>query len=114
MSHDAFYWIGLITSAVVICLAVMGVLFALYAYLIHRRFGLIFFRKGECRLSLASWHNTRLSTATKFGATDWPIGKRPFILTYKLKPKLTLFIMFGTMSSARYNAVEGIHPEEEA
>jgi hypothetical protein len=111
MSYDTFYWIGVCATALAVLLVVGAVLFVAYATLLHGRFNLILFREGERRLSIASWHNARFAR-DDFEADDWPIGKRPFYLSYKLNDNRRLFIMCGTISGPRFGRVRGAHPEK--
>ncbi|MDI3491990.1 MAG: hypothetical protein PWP11_3267, partial [Thauera sp.] len=79
---DAFHYIG-----IAVCVAVaVGAIFvaAVIAHdrLIRDRFSWIPFRKGERRLSIASWHSSKLVNRDNdreddWPADDWPIGERP-------------------------------------
>jgi hypothetical protein len=113
VSGQVFYWVGLAT---VIALAVASAGFALlflYAKLIYRRFQLIPFRRGKRRLSLASWHSSRLTTAIHYDADDFPIGLRPFYLSYRVG-QTRYFIMLGTHGPSRFSPIQGKHPEDAA
>lgn len=111
MTDSAFYWIGLGVVLGLAVIALLAALIFLYAHLLHGRFGLIFFRKGKCRLSLASWYNTRLMSDEHYCADDWPIGPRPFYLSYEIG-KRRLFVMAGTLAERRDSPIRGKHPAE--
>lgn len=120
-----FYWIGV---AVVVAAAVAAVCLVaawLYAVLIHRRFGLIFFRKSQRRLSIASWHQSRIIQKSQadievdWPADDWPICERPFYLSYEAG-KRRYFVMAGWLEPMRADSIKGkrplptpVEPEEE-
>lgn len=114
---DAIIWW---TGAISLCAAALAffafVIVFLWANFIHNRFSAIFFRKTLRRISLASWHQTRL--VMKGGeappADDWPaddhvIGPHPFYLSYRVG-KRRLFIMAGTLGEWRNSSIRGMHP----
>ena len=109
----AFYWLGVGVAATVAVLAVAALLLFLYAKLLHGRFNLIFFRKGQRRLSIASWYNAKLMNDEHFHADDFVIGERPFYLSYEFSPDRRAFVMLGTIGSSRSMAIKGKHPEDE-
>lgn len=81
-----------------------------YARLLHDRFELIFFRRGEQKLSIASWHSSTLDRNGKtFKADDWPICDRPFYLSYRIGTK-RYFILLGLLLKHRPSVIEGEHP----
>lgn len=102
MSELAFYWIGV---GVVVTLGAIAILFVavfLYASLLHGRFSLIFFRKGERRISIASWYNAKLMNNEHFNADDFPIAPRPFYLSYRYGNR-RIFIMAGILEPHRHS-----------
>lgn len=112
---DAFHWIGIAVTAIAgICLALFIILRA-YFSLIHGRFGAILFRKSPRRLSIASWHRTRLvglsndPEDTHHNADDWVVNERPFYLSYEVLG-IRLFILAGTLKGPRYSSIRGEHP----
>lgn len=113
MTRDvAFYWIGVGVVSTLAVAIVAFVLFFLYARFLHERFSWILFRKGERRLSLTAWYNSRLMSDEHFHADDFPIGKRPFYLSYEFARDRRVFVLFGTVGARRSMAVSGTHPEE--
>jgi len=113
MSGVVFYWIGVGAVSVITASAVLAGLTVIYAALLHGRFHLIFFRKTDRRLSLASWYNARMMSDEHFGADDFPIAQRPFLLSYNIG-KRRIFIMAGVMEDRRHSPIEGKHPEYSA
>lgn len=117
MSASVFFWIGLSVSSLVGAAVIMFAAFYLFAKLIYKRFHWIPFRKTERRMSIASWHNTRLvglgqdPADERFEFDDWPIRERPFYLSYTFG-KARAFIMLGVMEDPRWNAGKGKHPEK--
>lgn len=117
----AFYWIGVAVVAVAALAAVLFVLLWLYFTLLHQRFGAILFRKSQRRLSLASWHASRLVRKgeqvgegdDQWPADDWVINQRPFYLSYSLG-KRRLFVMAGLLDGPRGSSILGKHPEHSA
>lgn len=110
MSDVAFYWLGVgvaLTVAVAVTVVALGYL---YAILIHDRFGLIFFRKTQRRLSIASWYNAKLMNDEHFHADDWPVNERPFYLSYEIGER-RLFVMAGILEPRRNMPISGKHPE---
>jgi len=104
-----FYWIGVGVVLTIAALAIIIGLIWIYAWVIHRRFNAILFRKGQRRLSLASWYNSRLMGNPNFNADDWPIGERPFYLSYRIGSK-RLFVLAGLMTGPRHAVITGQHP----
>lgn len=113
--NDAYYWIGV---GVVFTIAPATIIFALafaYARLIHRRFGLIFFQRRPRRLSIASWHQSKivqLSGAPRdddWLADDFPVNERPFLLTCRVGGR-RYFVMAGYLGPHRLAPIKGIHP----
>lgn len=108
---DAFYWIGVAVVAVAALAAALYALAWMYFRGVHGRIGAILFRKGERRLSLTSWHPSRLLSDKHYTADDWPINERPFYLSYQIGRR-RLFVMAGALEPMRSAAVRGKHPEE--
>lgn len=114
---EAFYWVGVVVTAAFCVVGLLIVLIWLWANLIHNRFSAIFFRPTKRRISLASWHQTRLTVKggnMPSGDEDWPaddhvIGPRPFYLSYKIG-EVSLFVMFGTLRAYRHSSIRGRHP----
>jgi hypothetical protein len=112
---SVFFWIGVGFTAAFAIVALLAALFLLYAWLIHGRFGLIFFRKSQHRLSIVSWHQARLTYKgddrgdKEWPADDWPINERPFCLTYRIGTK-RVFILAGMLGEHRSNVISGTHP----
>lgn len=112
-----FSAIGFAVVALVVLAAVLFVLAWVYFNLIEGRFGAILFRRSPRRLSLASWHQTRLvqkgesddELLTDWPADDFPIGERPFYLSYQVG-KRRLFIMAGRLGEHRSAVIKGKHP----
>lgn len=109
MGEQTFYWIGVGVVSTLAVAATIIALFMLYAWAIHDRFGLIFFRKTERRLSIASWHRAKLLTDEHFAADDFPVNERPFCLTYKVGQR-RLFILAGFLSPHRHMPIKGTPP----
>lgn len=112
MGEAAFYWIGV---GVVGCLcagAAIVALFWLYARFLHGRFGTIFFRRTERRISIASWYSSRLMSDEHYCADDWPIAQRPFYLSYELPSQRRLFVLVGILSPRRDMPIRGQHPDQ--
>lgn len=112
---DAFYWIGVVVVCGLSVLVISVGLLWIYFNLLHDRFNAIMFRKSERRLSIASWHATRLirkgqSSDDDWPADDWPINKRPFYLSCRIGGR-RLFILAGLISGPRANIIRGAHPE---
>ncbi|SFJ49108.1 hypothetical protein SAMN03159338_1546 [Sphingomonas sp. NFR04] len=108
---EAFYWIGVGATAAIATLLVLAALIWLYAVLLHGRFNLIFFRKGDRRLSIASWHNSQMFNQDAYWADDFPIGPRPFYLSYRVGGERRAFIMLGMIDACRHAPIHGKHPE---
>lgn len=116
MGEAVFWWIGVVVFALT-ALAVLGfAILWLWANLIHKRFNAIFFRETQRRISLASWHRTRLSMRggeappeDEWPADDHVVGPRPFYLSYKIGQR-RIFIMFGTLGLYRHSSIKGRHP----
>lgn len=112
---DAFYWIGVVTVSAIGVGALLVGLIWLYANLIHRRIELKMFRKTERRMSIASWHRTRVTYPNdERGEDDWPaddfpINKRPFYFAYRVGGK-RLFLMACILSDNRRDSIKGKHP----
>ncbi|MBF5091961.1 hypothetical protein F1640_18575 [Novosphingobium sp. NBM11] len=112
--NDLFHWIGVVTVAAIsiAVLAAGGLTF--YGYCIEGRFHTILFQRGSRRLSLASWRNFKGIGDNSYQADDWPIGPRPFYLSYRYSRERRLFLMFGTMSGPRNRVLSGErHPNED-
>ena len=111
MSDSPFYWIGVGVSLTIAAAIVIGGLLLIYAHLIHGRFNFILFRKGERRLSIASWCNARLMNDEDFTADDFPICERPFYASYRFG-KRRFFLLAGTHNQmSRHAVLRGEHPE---
>ena len=116
MSDTIIWWTGAVAiGAAVLGLSAIALVF-LWANLIHDRFSAIFFRKTQRRISLASWHRTRLlmkgggePPADEWPADDHVIGPHPFYLSYRIG-KRRLFIMAGTLGEWRNSSIRGTHP----
>lgn len=115
-----FHIIGFVATCLAVLAALAGVCLFLWAKLIYQRFHWIPFRKGQRRLSLASWHNTRIMQMGNedpdpavFTFDDWPIGPRPFYLSYRFGDR-RFFVMLGIMGSVRNTIGKGKHPEQAA
>ncbi len=111
--QDVFYWIGIAVSVIVILAIGISVLLFAYVHLIHDRFRWIPFRKTPRRLSIASWHQSKLVSDEHFKADDWVISPRFFYLDYKLGTR-RWFIMTGLLDPMRYAQISGKHPEAAA
>lgn len=111
----ALWWTGAVVVALASIAAIGFALLWLWANLIHDRFSAIFFREGKRRISLASWHQSKISMRGEGPSLDdWPaddhvIGPRPFYLSYKIG-KRRLFIMAGTLGLYRHSSIKGRHP----
>lgn len=114
-----FHVIGLVVTSLVGLAVILALAFYLWAKLIYQRFHWIPCRKTERRMSVASWHNTRLvglgedPADRRFEFDDWPIRQRPFYLSYTFG-KARAFIMIGVMEDPRWNAGKGKHPEQSS
>lgn len=112
---DVFHWIG-VAAVATVAIAVVGAgLFWLYANFLHGRFSTILFRKGQRRLSIASWHQSRLlmrggdSQPNEWQADDWPVNERPLYLSFRVGNR-RLFILAGLLSNVRDSVIRGAHP----
>ena len=113
MTDTLFWWIG-VGATSLIGLAVLAFVAArMFFSLVYRRFHYSLFRKTERNLSVASWLNTRLFGSEGFAFDDWPIGPRPFFLSYRFNGERRVFVMLGTMSGPRFSAGRGTHPYVE-
>lgn len=110
MSAAIFYWVGVFTIGVLCTVGGAAALFSGYAFLIHDRFNCIFFRAGERRLSIASWYSAKLMNDELWKADDFPIGRRPFYLSYRIGEQ-RLFLMLGIHEGCRHMPIQGKHPE---
>ncbi len=108
--NTAFMWIGVVSTAAIFLVGTIVTIVWLYANFVHNRFGLILFRKGERRISIASWHRTKRVDAVSFKADDWPIGARPFYLSYRFNGERRVFVMLGIIERHRNASIEGEHP----
>lgn len=108
---SAFYWIGVGVVGLLVIAAVLIGLIWIYANLIHGRFELKLFRKTQRRLSIAAWHQSRLSCRAddEWPADDFPVNERPFYLSYLVGGK-RLFLMACVLSDNRWNSIKGKHP----
>ena len=112
----AFYWIGVGVVLSVGGLLALAVIFWLYANLIHRRFGLIFFARRRRRLSIALWYAAKVMPTSApdrdddWRADDFPINRRPFLLTYRIGRR-SYFLMAGYLAPRRHMQIEGKHPD---
>jgi len=108
-------WAGYGLAGIIVAACAIFVVLLAYFRFVDRRFSAILFRRGERRLSLASWHSGRLISKhdpqPDWQADDWPIGERPFYLSYRIGAEKRLFLMFGTMSGPRFGRVKGTHPD---
>ena len=110
-----FYGIGAIVVYGLALGAAGYIALFLYFLFIDGRFGAIFCRKGERRLSIAAWHRTRLvglgndPEDTRHSADDWVVCERPFYLSYDLGEK-RMFILAGTLKGPRHSILKGEHP----
>lgn len=112
--NDLFHWIGIVTVTVLALAAAAAFALVFYGYCIDGRFHMILFQRGSRRLSLASWRNFKGICDNTYQADDWPIGARPFYLSYRYSRDRRLFMMFGTMSGPRERALAGPpHPNED-
>ena len=107
---EAFYWIGLIFTATLCLLGLLIAVLWLYFTFVHGRFSAILFRRGERRISIASWYRAKLMAAEDYTADDWPIGPRPFYLSYRFNGERRLFLMLGIMERHRHAPIKGKHP----
>ena len=111
---DAFYWIGVVVVGGLAVLAVIAAALWIYYNLLSNRFNAILFRTSERRLSIASWHATRLVRKEQpeegWPADDWPINKRPFYLSCRVGNR-RLFLLAGLISGPRDRVIRGEHPE---
>jgi len=112
---DVYYWIGVGVVFTLLTLTAIGALLWLYANLIHRRFGLIFFARRPRRLSIASWYAAKVMPMggperdDDWNADDFPINERPFLLTYRVGDR-SYFVMAGHLAPRRHMPIEGKHP----
>ena len=113
MDKAVFYWIGVGVVSTVLVVALLAAAFIMYAWLLHGRFQLIFFRKTERRLSLAAWYSSRLMSDAGYNADDFPIGKRPLLIAYRVRGR-HLFLMLGIFGERRHMPIFGQHPEYPA
>lgn len=115
MGESAFYWIGIVVVGLFVLASVLFVIGWLYANLLHGRFHLILFKRGVRRLSLASWHQTKVMAKGKersdddWPADDFPINERPFFLSYNIHGR-QFFIMLGWLGPWRNVSIKGKHP----
>lgn len=115
MMGSAFYWIGVVVVALLVLGALGYALLWFYFNLLHERFGAIFFRKSERRLSIASWHAAKLVRKDQpdrdddWRADDWPINERPFYLSYRVGER-RYFVMAGWLGPHRNSPITGKHP----
>lgn len=114
---DIFYWIGVTVSILAGLAGVAVSLLLIYGLFISGRFGLIFFRKSPRQLSIASWHETKLlkkwdraDDMDDWPADDYPIGPRPFYLSYRFRGQKHLFVMVGYHTGHRHIPIRGLHP----
>lgn len=105
-----FYWIGIVVVGLAATVAILGALLWLYLTIFHGRFEAILFRKGERRISIASWYNAKLMNDEYWCADDWPVCERPFHLSYRLGER-RLFLLLGTLGPHRHSVIKGMHPE---
>lgn len=108
-------WAGYGLAGLAVAALTGFALLLVYAKLIYRRFYIIPFRRTQRVLSLSSWHHSRLVSKKDpqpgWSADDWPIGRRPFFLSYEIGQR-RVFIMLGTMNrQPRHSAVKGEHPD---
>lgn len=107
--------IGAIVVTLAAALFIAWVIAFLYFRLIHSRFNVIFFKRGVRRLSIASWHPSRLTyNGDVRGDTEWPaddhvINERPFYLSYRIGRR-RYFVMMGHIGDIRSNVIKGTHP----
>lgn len=101
--------IGRIVLWSVIGLSALAACAWLYFNFLHGRFGLIFFRKSERRLSIASWHRSKLSNADEFLADDWVVNERPFYFAYWFNGR-RYFVLLGFLKGPRHSPIRGEHP----
>lgn len=112
-----FYWIGVVATMIaVVGTAGLAALW-IWANLIHRRFGLIFFATRPRRLSIAQWHSSRILPASRadeerdhWRADDFPVNQRPLLVTYRAG-KRSYFVMAGYLAPRRHMPIEGRHPD---
>lgn len=112
MTDAIFMWIGVVfVGALALIGGIMLVGFLYYA-LIHKRFNFILFRKGERRISIASWYKYMWQGEMRAKADDWPVCERPFYASYRIG-KRRLFILSGSIPDApRSSVIEGTHPND--
>jgi predicted membrane-bound dolichyl-phosphate-mannose-protein mannosyltransferase len=108
-----FQWIGIAVCAAFAFLSVAFMMLKLYFTLLHGRFGLIFFRPSQRRISIASWHSTKLKPnglddpePDVFGFDDWPVNKRPFYLSYEIGRR-RIFILTGMLEGLSLQCWQG-------
>lgn len=111
-----FQWIGIAVCAAIALISVAFVMLKLYFTMLHGRFGLILFSPSQRRISIASWHSTKLKPIGRddpgpdmFGFDDWPVNRRPFYLSYEIGRR-RVFILIGMLEGHRYNVGKGQHP----
>lgn len=110
-----FYWIGIGAVALAMIAVVFVAALFFWSRCIKGRFSAILFRKGERRLSIASWYAGKLlrtdgeSRDDDWPADDWPIGERPFYLSFRIG-ECRLFLLAGMLSPRRSSSIKGIHP----
>jgi hypothetical protein len=112
MGDELFWWVGYLVVVIAGLLAILFVLGWAYFQLIHGRFGAIIFRKGDRRLSIASWYNGRLMSDDHFTADDYPICERPLYLSYRVGGH-RIFFMAGTLGPHRHAVIKGEHPDKQ-
>ena len=113
-----FTVIGQIVVALVVLALIAVTCLLIWGRLIHERFHWVPFRKGARRLSVASWHNSRIVVKKSqavddglFSFDDWPVNERPFYLSYQFgRKQRRVFVLFGIMEPPRRSVGKGKHP----
>ncbi len=112
-----FHVIGLVITSLVALAVIAAVFFYLYVKLIYKRFSWIPFCKTARRMSIASWHATRLLPRNRarddglFDFDDFPINERPFFVSCTVG-KRRYFVMLGFIVGPRSSVGKGKHPGE--
>lgn len=113
-----FHVIGLVVTSLVGLAAILALAFYLWAKLIYQRIQWIPFRKTMRRMSIASWHESRLLWRDEpddglFDFDDFPINERPFFVSYTIGTR-RYFVMLGYIVGPRSSIGKGKHPEQSS
>lgn len=114
---DIFYWVGVVVVGAAGSLTIAAVMLWVYYNLLADRFNAILFRASKRRLSIASWHETRMIRKGQddegWPADDWPVNTRPLYLSCRIGNR-RLFLLDGLLSGPRDRVIRGTHPEHKS